>query len=200
MKYQDKEYIISKYEKRLNIYGVSADSVCWENRELQKLRFSILYEIGITDNMSILDVGCGFGDFFSFIREKGDKIIYTGIDISKQILAQAKLLHPHLSFNEIDILHEDIDKQFDYVVCSGALNHIAPNNIHLVKRFVDRTLLYARYGVAFNLSSIYNGHYYYDDVYYYNPADVFTECIKLCKNVIIRHDYNIADFTVYCYK
>ena len=43
--------------------------------------FDVLTQIGIVDGSSVLDVGCGFADYFDYANELGINIHYTGIDI-----------------------------------------------------------------------------------------------------------------------
>ena len=62
-------------------HGFSARAVKARTYIQQELRFKYLFECAsIQSNDSILDVGCGFGDFFNFIKKKNLKCQYTGID------------------------------------------------------------------------------------------------------------------------
>ncbi|KAF5422780.1 MAG: 2-polyprenyl-3-methyl-5-hydroxy-6-metoxy-1,4-benzoquinol methylase, partial [Candidatus Methanomarinus sp.] len=121
--------IISLYEARLKEYGDNVKTMGWRDKEQQHLRFRILSDIGDLNGSKILDVGCGFGDFYEYLVDKGIKVDYTGYDISLKIINVAISKHPQIRFEVKDILKERIDEKFDYVLESGILNKKISNNI-----------------------------------------------------------------------
>ena len=42
----------------------------WGSKKSQDLRFKILIDRWNLENKSILDIGCGFGDFYFFLKKK----------------------------------------------------------------------------------------------------------------------------------
>jgi SAM-dependent methyltransferase len=74
--------------------------------------------------MSILDVGCGPGYVSAAAAERG--ATPTGLDFSKEMIAIAKKMFPHLEFREGDAQNLPFaDGTFDRVVASFALLHLA---------------------------------------------------------------------------
>ena len=56
----------------------------------QQLRFEALTKNIKTNNSSLLDFGCGFGDLSQFLLEKKLKVDYTGLDCMKEFISVAK--------------------------------------------------------------------------------------------------------------
>jgi len=60
---------ISEIYNKMLINGINdAERVGWGSTDSQDKRFSVLTEIGDLDNRTILDVGCGLGAYFDYIR------------------------------------------------------------------------------------------------------------------------------------
>jgi len=74
---------------------------------------------------SILDVGCAAGGFYNVLRSYQPNISYTGVDISGEMIAEARKLHPDLHF-EVgggdDLPFQD--NSFDMVMCLGTLHMV----------------------------------------------------------------------------
>ena len=69
---------------------------------------------------TFLDVGCAHGDFFSFLPKEMKKI---GMDLSTQVIEDAKKLHPDCEFHKTNIF-EFIDKnKFNFIQFRGVLQH-----------------------------------------------------------------------------
>ena len=85
----DREIILHYHSERLSKYGQNVRSL-WGSTESQRIRFKILAEMGDFNNKSVLDVGCGFGDFYTFLREQNiHPAKYCGIDISENYVKNA---------------------------------------------------------------------------------------------------------------
>lgn len=81
----------------------------------------------IRPGYSVLDVGCAAGGFVDIFRNYERSITYTGVDISPEMIHQARILHPDVHFEVIDGGNLPFESNhFDIVFCSGAL-HMAPN-------------------------------------------------------------------------
>ena len=70
MKKIDINQTLHRYKKRYKKYGNSIKSLASGNRTRRKIRFKVLEDIGIKKNSSVLDIGCGFGDFYQFLKMK----------------------------------------------------------------------------------------------------------------------------------
>lgn len=195
----DKQKTIERYENRLEKHGVSMKTLGWRDKDQQELRFAIISEIDDLNGKSILDVGCGFGDYYDYLRGLGLKIQYTGYDIVPKLLQSARQRHPGLRFEEKDILSDKFEDKFDYVVSSGIFNARISDNHRFIKNMLARMYELSNLGEAVNMMTNYVD-YEEDHLYYCNPENIFRYCKSLSQYVVLRHDYPLFEFTIYIYK
>ena len=208
---------IEYFEGLLAKHGENYLALDWNSPESQKLRYEILIDILVygrkSAKISLLDVGCGLGDLYGFLKKEKylsrNKINYTGLDITPKILEVAKKKYPGAKFELKDILEDRYLPKFDYVFCSGVFNlRMTDTESHLewVKAMLLRMYDLADFGVAVNFLSeggmpislpedLNSGRYFY-----FKPEEIMSFCRFICNRFIIRHDYHPADFTVYLLK
>ena len=201
----------------------------WGSKDAQLLRFKLLFEIGDLDNRSVLDVGCGLGEFYHFCKEKGASLIeYVGIDINSEIVAQANENFPELNLLCMDItkntfevngfdyvvaspkfiqfsMSMDITKNtfevngFDYVAASGLFNFECTNWNERVQFIIGECYKISRLGVAVNFLRFRKENR--NPIAHYVRYDDILKIVELHTNrFMLRADYKKNDFTVYMYK
>jgi ubiquinone/menaquinone biosynthesis C-methylase UbiE len=80
---------------------------------------------------SVLDAGCGRGDFALDLTEVAPRVV--GCDISEEMLSIAKSLAPMVEFKQADLLSLPFSAgEFDSVVCVNTFQHILPQDRHKV--------------------------------------------------------------------
>ena len=186
------------YETRLGLYGDDVRSVAWNTRESQRIRFQVLTEIGHLDGCSILDVGCGLGDLYGFLKEKGLGVEYIGVDLSENMVAQARRNYPDVTFLQGDISTQR-GRQYDYVMGSGVHFIDAQEELPITKSLLKDMFALCVKGVSTNFLSRYSPKE--DGIsYYFSPEEMFSFAMSLTRGVVLRHDYKFNDFTLYLYK
>ena len=143
------------YKKRLIEYGDGdVRSLGWGSEQSQTTRFKILSEIGIKSGDSILDVGCGFGDFRKYLNLKDIKVKYTGIDTNRDFIETLQKENPSSTIFCEDIsTYKQRDCEHDWVVASGVFCFEEPNWSAEVYKKIKDMLVCATKGVAINFLS-----------------------------------------------
>jgi len=130
-------------------HGINAKGLCWKNKKSQYLRFEKILEAlpDDTNNISVVDLGCGFGDFYIFLEKKNICLKqYIGIEAIPLFSKIAKRRTNQTILNR-DILKAPLPNA-DFYICSGTLNTFTQFETYLV---LQRALLYANKGVIFNV-------------------------------------------------
>jgi len=100
----EKEKIVRYFERKLQEHRQGPQAHSWRSVNSQRVRFEVLAEVGDLRHKAILDVGCGLGDFYGFLKEKGVEVRYTGYDIVPQMISEAQKRHHDGEFLVRDIL------------------------------------------------------------------------------------------------
>ncbi len=139
----------SFYRGALARHGNNAEGVHWASTRTQQVRFAALRRFLPEDlsAVSLVDVGCGFGDLFVFLKELGELPFgYVGIDVVAPMVEEAaartgrRILH-------CDVLQDELPGA-DYYVCSGAMNTLTRDESEL---FIRRCFSAAKQGFVFNV-------------------------------------------------
>ena len=126
---KDINNINERYSKRFLINGISPLTLGWANSNQQNLRFSKFASMINNNNISILDIGCGFGDFLNFLKKNSILINnYTGVDINPVLIKEAIKLHGNSGYfvegNLLDksFKEKQLQSSYDYVFAMGIFN------------------------------------------------------------------------------
>jgi len=190
--------ILSYYNDLLKKNGYSPISVGWGTRRgKQTLRFDILSQIGPITNSSILDVGCGFGDFFGYLKHKKIIASYYGVDINPNLIQIGKQVYPNIKLEVRDIEQNQFRKKFDWIIASGITSHAATYSY--IDKILSEMFRICKKGVAINFVSN-QVDYKIKGLFYSSPEKILSLTKKYSNRIIFRHDYMPFEFTVYLYK
>ena len=188
------------YKKKVKRYGYDIRSVAWGSRKSQQARFKVFSEIADLDKRDILDLGCGLGDFYGWLRRRGINANYKGIDISEPMIYQARRRYPNADFQVQDIF--DMGKQdltVDYCFASGIFNLKIKRHEQFIQDTISQMFAISRRGIAFNVMSD-RADFKEHGEYYANPAKILNLCLGITRKSVLRHDYMPHDITVYMYR
>ncbi len=189
------------YKTLLLRHGDSHQSLNWGSALSQQQRFKVLAEVGINAGESILDVGCGLGDYYAWLKTHYSGINYTGLDLTPAMVDRAQKRFPEVEFFKGTILESSnlMGMSFDHLMASGifCLRQYEP------EKYLERTICEmfsrAKKSVAFNTLSSWTSEKD-DREYYADPLRLIEFCRSLTPWVTMRHDYHARDFTIYMYK
>jgi len=182
--------------------GSSHQAVGYGSEESQLTRFRVLTEIGDLSDSTILDVGCGLGRLYDYLRSAGHETAqYMGIDINWVSIHAARLASPDAKFEIQDLLKWSYLDKFDWVLASGIFNIETPNRAEYVFKTLEAMFRACKRGVGVNFVSDWSPGAREQRTVYADPAEILDlVCRALSSKVVLRHDYRPNDFTIYVYK
>ena len=107
------------YERLFERHQAHHKALHWSAPESQTVRFEQFLKAGKLQGAKILDLGCGLGDFYGFLRDRGIEVDYTGYDIVPGFVRSARTRFPSARFEERNILIRPSSERFDYIFASG---------------------------------------------------------------------------------
>ena len=197
----DKKKILSRYAQRIETLGHGAAAL-GEPKRRQAFFFEILSQVnGFELSDSVIDVGCGYGDLFDFLKSKGWRGQYLGIDINPQLIDEGQRLYPQAELKVLDIQTAELDRTFDWCFCCQALTsetEAVPFIEHL-ESMLQMMWKICRKGLVFNLLSPL-ADFTHPVHARPNLASVMSVLTKITNRFSIRHDYMPFEFAVYLHK
>lgn len=183
-----------RFEDRLDEVDSAAVSLGWDSRESMELRFEAAAEMYDFSGASVLDVGCGFGDFYQFLKDRGQEpAAYHGVDISDEILNVARERQPDATFEKRNVFVEGFEERtFDIAVEFGLLNYNLDriSNEEYVREYMRRTYAVCDATLVNCLSAYREGDWEWEEfVYYYSPEKLFGYAQELTRDVTLKHDF-----------
>jgi len=184
------------YSRYINDHNKnSIECVGWlDGTENAQLRFQKIYESGIGNNDSILDVGCGVAHLHTFLSNQGWSGKYLGFDPNKKAIDLVDE-----SINAMEGTIEDMPDfmKYDWAISSGVFN-LGLKEEHTFW-IIENMISHANKGIIFNMLQAP-----YPDTKYeaYYPERIKQELSLIDHSKIeIIEDYmgDDAEFTVYFY-
>lgn len=169
--------------------------VCWDDASRQYHRFAEIYRSMDASDCSVLDVGCGNGEFLRFLHFMGFTGSYTGVDINDSLLNEARESFPSHQFIKADILTDRLEEH-DVVVMSGLFNLNFGQDISFAYDFVATMYSRCKHRTIFNaLTSHVN--FREESMFYLDPSALMSFIItNISPRVEIRHGFVPYNYTV----
>ena len=185
------------YTERVERYGADVKSVNWGSRESQRARFAVFADLLPLDGCSVLDVGCGAGDFLQWLEQSGIDVRYTGLDITPAMIDVCGERFPSATFlaGSLTDPPADLAPAYDIVVASGIFTYRPTDPLEYVFETVSRMFERSTVGAAFNALSAWTPVPDPEDTVI-DPAEALAFCTTLTPWVALRHDYMPHDFTI----
>jgi len=200
MNFRDKQRIISRYNRRLDQFGDTIETMASGTEARRAIRFQIMTEVGMQSNDDVLDLGCGFGDFAGFLTQSDINVNYCGYDINPNLVEIASKRYPSQKFEVKDILNDNYPV-FDYIVSTSSFNLplLHQDNYDFVESLLLNCYNHSRKGVSIDFLSSYVD-FNSEEGFHYEPEKVFKIAKSISKSVKLVHDYPLFEFAIYLYK
>jgi ubiquinone/menaquinone biosynthesis C-methylase UbiE len=194
-----KEQLLSFYNFHLQKFGDRPEALRWTPQG-QLRRYHTMADIAPDlHGSSVLDYGCGTGDFYRFLRRRGIEVTYTGLDINRNFIELAKRKYPECTFRVMDVSEGALQGYYDYIFICGVFNLLVPG----VREDLEQalTILFRHCNKGLALSALSSHTPVKDpELNYTSPEDMVRFCIEnLSPYLALRHDRIQFDFTLYVY-
>ncbi len=194
-----KEYIVSFYDKSLQLHGDRPEALRWSPQG-QRLHYQSLLDVGDLNGKKILDFGCGKGDFYGFLTERNIAVHYSGYDINEKLIALARKKFPQCTFSVFDIEKETLDEYFDYIFLCGVFNLEVQGVDETIVTTLKKLFVRCRMALVFNGLSVHDPKKDFE-LHYVSPEELFAFAVReLSPYVSLRHDRMAYDFVMCVYR
>lgn len=189
------------YRFQLKGHAAPEKRVGWNSAHSQRVRFEALCEVGPLKGAKILDIGCGLGGLWGYLKEKRVKVDYTGVDLFPNVIREARRFYPGANFQVRRILSRPFRAGgFDYSFLSGVFNVRVKDNWRYMKAVLSAALRQSRKAVAFNLLNAEAG-LKEKDRFTAHPKELAAFGKSLgASRVHLLDNYHHLDLTLFLYK
>ncbi|CAN5633102.1 hypothetical protein BH11BAC1_BH11BAC1_21730 [soil metagenome] len=197
--------IVRYYEDKLQRFGGTAQGMDWKNEETQWLRFAVIARyIDFSTNPSVLDIGCGSGEFLNFCNEKKLSVCYKGLDVVPGMVDITNQRFGKKVAEVGELLKWKTEERFDYVIASGTFNTKLTSEEDKYQQYfyqnIERMYQLADRAVIFNCMTSHVD-YRYDRLYYATADQLGEYAVKnLSRRFIIDHSYPLYEMTMAIFK
>jgi SAM-dependent methyltransferase len=193
------DHIAHYYADLIKKYGHDPRACDYGRAESQAIKFKVLSEVLPMEGARVLDVGCGFADYYRYLSANHASIAYTGLDITPDMIAEARQLEPSLDLRCANILKWESQESFDIVTANGIFYLIKDDPVVKMHAIIRAMFDKAKIAVAFNSLSAWASDQH-EGEFYADPLTTLSFCRELSPWAVLRHDYHSRDFTIYLYK
>jgi len=195
--------IVESYQRLFALHGYSPKALGWDKGR-QFLRFHQLTSHWNLNGASILDVGCGFGDFVAYLRARNtEAFTYTGIDLVEEFIEEGsrRFGADNVSFVRSPLEDYAPPAAFDYVIASGTFNSrvAGVDGYEHIRQSLARMFALSRVAVSADFISD-KVEYAHEHNFNSAPETILSMAYGLSRNVLLRNDYFPFEFCVTIYK
>jgi SAM-dependent methyltransferase len=152
---EDRAETRARYQARYREFGYNPRTLGWHTGR-QGIRFAAAIDAIGTRFGSLLDVGCGFGDLFGYLRDRGWQGNYLGVDICPELLDEGrKRFGPRgARFECIDLSSESLAYSADVAVSLGVFNHrLKGDNLEFIAQMLHAMWSHSTHAVVLDFLS-----------------------------------------------
>ena len=195
---------IDRYQHRYQKFGYDARTLGWGNRDQQFYRFAQTLDSPLEfSQCSVVDIGCGFGDYFEFLRGSVQTLSsYQGWDVNPDLIKEASRRYAEDSsvrFSVRNIMDSAITEATllpvaDIGVMLGVLNfNLAgkADNYAYSELAIRRAWALSNKGLIVDFLSSYKDPQYPAEsgVFYHEPEKMLAFALTLSSRVTLKHNY-----------
>lgn len=191
------------YQRLFEEHGYSPKSLGWDKGK-QFLRFHQLTSDWDLADASLLDVGCGFGDFNNYLALLDISTCrYTGIDMVPEFIAEGekRFSSSQANFVEGDFLNFDFTDQFDFAIASGTFNLAIEgvDGYDYIRQNMEKMFELAKVAISIDFISD-KVDYQHEHNFNSSPEKILSMAYGFSRNVVLKNTYFPFEFSITLYK
>ncbi|MDD5718019.1 MAG: class I SAM-dependent methyltransferase [Sulfuricurvum sp.] len=206
------EQTIQRYSSRYEQLGKNIRTLGWGSEQQQHYRFQKTLNHLSLEGKTLLDIGCGFGDYLHFLHTHAVPFRhYHGWDINPNFIAEANQTYREdakSTFETKNIADIPLQPTADIAIMLGLLNYnlkSSMNNYDYSHTLITQAFsLVNELLIVDFLSDHLTPEYPQEDfVFYHNPGKMLEFALSLSPNVVLYHDYAPIpqkEFMLFIYK
>ncbi len=181
------------YQKKIQEYGATPQGLAWNSIKTQEKRFSIInLLLGDIKEQTLVDAGCGFGDFYLYLKRYNNlPFKYIGIDLLDEMVRIASK-RTNTKIIRRNILSQTIPIA-DWYIASGSMNLLSYEQSSI---FIKRCYEHSKKGFIFN---ILEGRERKGDFTYWSPYKIKKLLNNMGIQAKIIQGYLEEDMTLLLY-
>lgn len=189
--------VVRRYQQRIAEHGATFESLNSGSEAKQNIRHEVHASALRGQKTSILEIGCGLGDFYKYLIQRQRNCLYYGYDVVPEYVEQCRRLYPEAAFEQRNVFLTGIDGIYDTVVMSQVLNnrYQKSDNMKVMKRALELAFAHTRVSVSVDMISTYVD-FQNPELFYYSPEEIFRIAKGIASRVLLRHDYRGFEFCI----
>lgn len=174
----------------------------WKNvnalDEAQEAKLELICnKIGLKPNMTVLDIGCGWGSFVKYAAEKYN-VRAVGITLSEEQVKLGKELCKDLPI-EIRLQdYRDVHEKFDRIVSIGMIEHVGYKNYRRFMEVVHNNLsdegIFLLHTIGSNISDVGTDNWTNKYIFPNGVLPSICELAKATEKVFVMEDWHNFSF------
>lgn len=198
---RDLNQVVERYVARFGQHGDDPRALNIGDSEKYRRQHAVHAAVGNLDGSTVLDIGCGLGYFYDYLRERYSNIRYIGYDVVEPFIAANRKKFPEANFKLVDISRDPIVDNCDYAVMCQVFNnrYKDADNFDILRLAMEKSFAQARKAISIDMLSTYVS-YRDDNLYYFSPEKVFSIAKELTPLVSLLHGYLPHHFTIQLFK
>jgi 2-polyprenyl-3-methyl-5-hydroxy-6-metoxy-1,4-benzoquinol methylase len=192
-----KKELLHFYNRHLKDFGDSPKAIRWTPEGQLRRYISLITIAGDFSGKTVLDFGCGKGDFYGFMTGKGISVRYCGIDINENLIGLARSKYPEAEFIALDIEEAELNRIFDIIFVCGVFNLRVAGIEESMKNVLKKLFGLCREAFHINLLTYYIPQRDIE-LFYVKPEEMLQFVItEISRSVTLMHSKEDIFLSIY---
>jgi SAM-dependent methyltransferase len=194
---EDRAETRARYEARYRQFGYDPRTLGW-HKGRQRVRFAAALEAVGTQFGSLLDVGCGFGDLFGYLKDRGWQGNYLGLDICPELIEEGRQRYEPRGarFECLDLSSDTLAFHADVAVAIGIFNQrLKGDNLDFIAQMLHAMWAHSTQAIVLDFLST-TADRPRSELFHAEADVILRMALGYSKRVLLDHSYMPFEFLV----